>query len=266
MAQLPRRGAGDLRSAALAAIAWGGIALAAETQAEGPRLELAGVWHVLVHYSDDRARDAQQLSWEDRIWIFERRDGRLRWTEYPIVVFKDASGRFERLGTHRGRRVEGVWQPSPEQFAQIREGLEVNSRGRRSKLLDAVEGDGWRSEARATPGSASVVSYTESWSVEKARSLPVFRLQATLGSARAESLEGVTLYTSTAVDSSGDLVRGTFERDGTRHGSFRMLRSGPVAGLGDSGERRPGPLLFERYVDAEEADEGEKESGEAPIE
>ena len=237
--------------------------------AEVPRLELAGVWHVLVHYSDERARDAQQLSWEDRIWIFERRDGRLRWTEYPIVVFEDASGRFEHLGTHRARRVEGAWQPSPKQFAQIREGLEVNTRGRRTKLLDAVEGDGWRSGAHATPGSTSVVTYTENWSVERTTTLPVFRLQATLGSARTESLEGVTLYTSTAVDSSGDLVRGTFERDGTRHGSFRMLRAGPVAGVGNSGERRPDPqrqLLFERYLGAEEAEEGAKEPEGAALE
>ena len=128
---------------------------------------------------------------------------------------------------------------------------------------------GWRSDARATPGSASVVTYIESWSVERAGSLPVFRLQATLGSARTESLEGVTLYTSTALDSSGDLVRGTFERDETRHGSFRMLRAGPVTGLGKNAERRTDPLrqqLFERYLAAEEAEEGAKESGEAALE
>ena len=251
------------------AIASSGIALAAEARAEEPRLSLAGTWHVLIHYRDANARDPQQLSWEDRIWIFERRDDRLRWTEYPIVVFADASGRFEHLGTNRSRRVEGAWQPSRAQFAQIREGLEVNTRGRRAKLLDAAEGDGWSSDTRATPGSVSVVTYTENWSVERATSLPVFRLQATLGAARTETLEGVTLYTSTGVDSSGDLVRGTFERDGYRRGSFRMLRAGPVAGVGGSVERRTDPLrqlLFERYRNGEEADEGAKEPGGAALE
>ncbi len=246
------------------------LALAADAEQRGEAgFDLVGTWHVLVHYTDDRAFDPQQLSWEDRIWIFEPRNDRLRWTEYPIVVFGDASGRFEHLGTNHASRVEGAWQPSPEQFVQIREGLEVNTRGRRSKLLDAVEGDRWRSDTRATPGSVSVVTYTENWSVEGATSLPLFRLQATLGSARTESLEGVTLYTARQVDSSGDLVRGTFERDGIRHGSFRMLRAGPVAGVGEGGARRPDPLrelLFERYVADEEADEGAEEAGGVAVE
>ena len=58
------------------------------------------------------------------------------------------------------------------------------------------------------------------------RGQPVFRREDVLGSGRTESLEGVTEYATTEVASGGDVLRGTFERDGTRHGTFRMLRAG----------------------------------------
>jgi hypothetical protein len=107
----------------------------------------------------------------------------------------------------------------------------VNSRGTKSKTL-RKRGDGWRSASRPTVASASIVSYVENWSVENASGKPVFRREDVLGSATTENLDGVTLYTSTEVASGGSLLRGTFERDGSRHGTFRMVRAGAPKAVG----------------------------------
>ena len=70
------------------------------------------------------------------------------------------------------------------------------------------------------------MSYTESWNIEGTPDLPVFRRTDSLGGERTESLEGVTLYTTTSADPAGNWLKGSFERDGSRTGSFRMLRAG----------------------------------------
>ena len=214
-------------------------------------LALVGTWHVLVHYTDDNSNHPEQLRWDDRIWIFERTGSRLRWEEYRIVVFGNNRGRFENLGTNRARRVTGAWEPNEKQFAQILDGLEVNDRGKKSKKLRKVEGDGWRSQSSSRPASVSVLSYIEHWSIEGPPERPVFRREDQLGAERSEGLDGVTLYSTTWIDPSGDLLRGDFERDGTRHGSFRMLRAAPVTGVKGSGKtqsERVRDALRDRYL------------------
>jgi hypothetical protein len=242
---------------------------AAAQRAEGERrrapakLDLIGTWHVLVHYTDDNANDSKQLRWDDRIWIFESTGSRLRWDEFPIVVFGDNSDRFEHLGTNRARRITGAWEPNPKQFSQILDGLEVNDRGMKSKKLRKVEGDGWRSQSASRSVSASVLSYVEHWSIEGTPGRPVFRREDQLGAERSEGLDGVTLYSTTRVDPSGDLLQGDFERDGTRHGSFRMLRAAPVSGVKGSGKSQSERVLdvlrdqyFRRVVPDEPGDGG----------
>ncbi len=214
-------------------------------------LDLVGTWHVLVHYPDDNSHDPEQLRWDDRIWVFEPTGSRLRWDEFPIVVFGDNRGRFEHLGTNRARRVTGAWEPNEKQFAQILDGLEVNDRGKKSKRLRKVEGNGWRSQSSSRSVSVSVLSYVEHWSIEGPPERPVFRREDQLGDERSEGLDGVTLYSTTWTDPSGDLLRGDFERDGTRHGSFRMLRAAPVSGVKGSGKtqsERMRDALRDRYL------------------
>ena len=209
--------------------------LAAPTRAEesaGAAVDLIGTWHVLIHYTDDHSHDPEQLRWDDRVWVFERDGNRLRWIEYPIVVFKDKTGRFESLGGSAAARVLHAWEPNEAQRAAIASGLEVNSRGRKSKKLRRGSDGGWRSAGRPTPASASIITYVEHWSIENASGLPLFRRQEILGSGRTDELEGVTAYTTTEVSRAGDLLRGRFERDGTRHGTFRMQRSGPTVAVG----------------------------------
>lgn len=218
-----------------------GIALAALSTAVaiagGPRaaeaLDLTGTWHVLIHYTDDLAHDPGAMRWDDRVWVFEPEGERLRWTEYPLVVFKDRSGRFEQA---RGGmvRVVHAWEPNPGQLAQIQEGLEINTRGSKSKALRRSGGD-WRSSMRGSAASAGVITYQESWSIEDAAGLPVFIRDDVLGGGMAESFEGRTLYETATVSTDEAMLRGRFERDGTRHGTFRMRRAGGVGVVEGSG-------------------------------
>ena len=232
----------------LALLAFG---LAAPAPAEEPApaaVDLLGTWHVLVHYTDANSNDPEQLRWDDRIWSFERTGSRLRWDEAPIVVFGDSSGRFEHLGTNRARRITGAWEPNEKQFVQIQEGLEVNDRGKKSKKLQQVEGVGWSSQSSSPSTSASVLSYVEHWSIQGTPERPIFRREDQLGPERSSDLDGVTLYSTTWVDPSGALLRGRFERDGTREGTFRMLRAAPVSGVRGSGKTQS-----ERFRDIQPA-------------
>ncbi len=228
MAELPRPGARKLTHLLLALLLLAPAAARAE-------IDLIGTWHVLAHYTDDNTRHPDEMRWIDRIWIFEEKGSQLRWTEYPIVVFGDESGRFEHLGTNHARRVVAAWEPSEAQFTRILKGLEVNDRGKKAKSLHAEDG-GWRTRSRARPMSASILSYVEHWSVEEGSDYPVFRQEDQLGAERTEMLDGVTLYTTTYIDSTGNVLRGTYERDGSRHGTFRMLRAGSVTGVKGSGK------------------------------
>jgi len=223
MANVSHRRARRL-AAALAAALW--LAPLYAGASDGPSVDLIGTWYVLIHYTDDHGHDPEQLRWDDRVWVFERSGSRLRWIEYPIVVFEDESGRFEKRGGAGAFRVLHAWEPNAGQQAAIEAGLEVNPRGQKSKTLRRSGDDGWRSAGRATAASASVVTYVEHWSIDDASTLPVFRREDVLGAGRAEDLEGITEYTTEQVRRGGDLLRGSFERDGSRHGSFRMQRSG----------------------------------------
>jgi hypothetical protein len=201
---------------------------------------LIGTWHVLVHYRDDHAKDPKQLRWDDRLWVFEREGERLKWTEYPLVIFADDTGRFEQLGSNGASRIVGAWEPSPAQLEEIAKGLSYNTRGMKSKTLRNSQG-AWRSASRPTAASASIVSYTESWTIEGTPESPEFRREDSLGGERTEQLDGLTLYKTTATDPNGGEWTGTYERDGTRHGDFTMRRAGAASvtkGSGKTQEQR----------------------------
>jgi hypothetical protein len=227
VAQLSARGARTLRRLLAAA-----FLLLAPGAAEAG-VDLAGAWHVLVHFTDSETAHPEQARWHDRIWVFERKGDGLRWVEYPIVVFSDDAGRFERLPSGQYARVLGHWEPSEGQRWNIEQGLHINTRGTRDKSLRGSDAGGWRTGSRARHGSASVVTYQENWSIEGLPELPVFLQEDVLGSIRGESLEGVTRYRSTEVADDGNTLRGEYERDGTRRGHFVMRRTGPVGRLED---------------------------------
>ncbi len=239
------------RSLGLALLA----ALAPATWVEPARaVDLLGTWHVLVHFTDANAGNPEAERWDDRVWSFERKGPGLRWVEYPLVIFSDESGRFEALGSNRASRVLAFWEPNEGQRAQIAHGLEVNPRGRVEKRLGGSDAAGWRSDDSARPGSASVLTYVETWSIEGLQGLPVFTQVDVLGSGRSDSLEGVTRYSATEVSAGGEELRGRFERDGTRSGTFRMRRAGAVRDVEGSGRTQG-----QRALDALRGVEGQGE-------
>ena len=207
-------------------------------------VDLTGTWYVLVHYKDDASGKPDALRWEDRIWTFEHRGDELVWKEYPIVVFEDDEGRFERSRTGYSR-VVGAWEPNPGQRSQIQSGLEVNTRGSKEKVLRGSDSAGWKSAESAQPRSANVITYTETWGVRDAAANPVFLRNESLGSAAMESLEGGTRYETKAVAGGGAELSGSFERDGSRHGTFRMVRAGAVSNVGKDG-KTPNEKMRER--------------------
>jgi len=214
-------------------------------------LELAGTWYVLVHYTDDTAHDPKQLRWEDRLWTFEPAGAQLVWTERTIVVFSDESGRFEKLGGNRASRVVGAWEPNPAQLAQIESGLAYNTRGEKKKLLRGSASEGFTSGggSAASVGGANVLSYVETWSIEDASGLPVFTRDDSLGGGSHESLDGRTQYRTESIDGNG-VLRGRFERDGTRHGTFRIYPSGQAGitrGSGKTQQQRMQEAFLSQY-------------------
>jgi hypothetical protein len=197
-----------------------------------PGEALLGAWHVLVHYEDAGSSGVDADRWDDRAWVFERKGDRLRWSEYPIVVFDDESGRFENDGAHRGSRISHHWKPDAAQLADIRDGLAVNARGMASTTL-RLSKQSWVSAPGRASLSASTIRYEESWSIEPAAAGPIFKREDALRSERTEDLSGVTIYTTREVADGGSLLRGNFERDGARRGTFTMTRSAGVHGHGD---------------------------------
>lgn len=207
------------------------LLLPAPPAAAADSVDLVGTWYVLVHYQDDGSPNPEQERWEDKVWVFEKKGSRMRWTEYPIVVFDDETGRFERRHTGQYARILHHWEPDAGQRADIADGLQVNPRGSKKKTLRGSDAQGWASGRASTAASASVVTYSELWQIEGMPTQPVFSRADYLSGARTDNMEGLTRYATAEVRDGGDLLVGTYTRDGRRHGTFQMLRSGEAGAL-----------------------------------
>jgi len=203
--------------------------------------DLVGAWHVLVHYQESGTENADAKRWEDRIWVFEKAGDQLRWSDYPIVVFDDDSGRFERGDGGRLERVLDYWEPSAAQQEQIHAGLAFNSRGSRTKMLSGADAKGWSSAKRGGGGykSSRFVTYEETWSIDGLPDKPRFERQDSMGAGGGEDFEGRTLYETAQIEGGGDVLRGSFDRDGKRKGTFRLARSGAAHSVSEGGGQSP---------------------------
>lgn len=237
-------------------------ALGTSSSARAQDVDLLGTWYVLAHYQDSATANPDAWRWDDRVWEFKQEGSRIRWTEYAIVVFNDGSGRFE--GRHR---VLAAWEPNSGQLSEIKGGLQVNSRGSKSKTVrPSSDGSRWASGGAASQRSAMVIGYTENWSVDDPTGLPDFTRTDSLGSGSEEDA-GATRYTTTEVVAGGNELRGTFTRDGTRVGRFRLLRSGERRGLESAAKSAEERQAKEREAFQERMIEAERkrfeEAGEA---
>ena len=198
--------------------------------------DLLGTWFVLIHYRNSETANPDVDRWEDKIWAFEKKGSRLQWTEYPIVVFADQTGRFDRTLGQRSR-VLAAWQPNAGQQAQIDGGLEINSRGSKSKSLRGTLATGLKSAGRLRTQSASIIGYMENWSITGGPDNPVFARDDMMGSGRSENMEGRTQYATQDILDGGRLLRGTYERDGIRKGTFQMMKAGGVTRVAGKSEK-----------------------------
>jgi len=198
--------------------------------------ELVGAWHVLVHFQDSGTENPQAKRWEDRIWVFEKVGDQLRWADYPIVVFDDDTGRFEKIGGNRASRVLDYWEPNAGQQEQIKAGLAINSRGSRTKTLSGSDAKGWSSAKRSAGYKSSrFITYEETWNIDGLPDKPRFERQDSMGAGGGDDFEGRTLYETSTIEAGGDVLRGSFDRDGKRKGSFRLARTGGVHSVSEGG-------------------------------
>jgi len=193
---------------------------------------LVGEWYVLVHTRPRPDGDAAETdgaqSYRDAVWRFELEGGRLRWTIYPELDFRDESGRYEVVRGERAR-IHHAWRPTQSQLEEIRSGLSVVERNARTKTLRPDDSGTWRSTGAARLGSASSVAYGEQWRIEPADSGPVFVRSASLRSGRAASLEGTTRFDAVVFEADGGWIEGRYARDERERGRFYMWRKGATS-------------------------------------
>jgi len=198
---------------------------------KGAPLDVSGTWFVLIHYRDIATANPDATRWADRVWTFEKDGRELAWTEYPIVVFEDTTGRFEsRQGNARARTLIG-WEPTETQLETINGGPRVNKRGAKIKELKGSDKRGWESGGRMAARSAFSVGYREDVSVQSLDALPVFKRSDVMGTAATAKQEGMTVYEVTDVLEDGQILVGRYQRDESQAGVFRMWRTPPPRDL-----------------------------------
>ena len=228
---------------------------------EPQALELAGTWHVLIHYQDSATAYPERWHWEDRIWVFEEKDSELHWTDYPIVVFEDGTGRFETIQGNPRARVLHAWEPNEAQQGEIKNGLYVNSRGSKRKSLEGSTVTGWKSMGRQYPASASIVTYSRSWRIETGQGFPLFIHEDALGGGRTENLEGQTRYETRGIEKTQDVLHGAYQRDGHRVGRFRLRRAGTTRLVPEGGL----PAVFRGFQNQADDEERAAAKSEAAV-
>lgn len=246
MAQRSSIGSGVLGFALILALLVPGLS-AAE-----PKVDLIGTWYVLIHYRDSYTANPDSDRWEDKIWRFQMKGTRLSWTDYPIVVFADQTGRFGPVAGNPRARIMHAWEPNAAQQQEIEAGLQVNDRGSKTKSLRGSPKKGYKSFGAQRSVSAATVGYQQIWSIDDPTGLPVFTRDDSLGTEAALAkkdkdavLSGRTRFTTTSVSEDGNELRGDFVRDENRVGSFRLLRVAEPRGLESDG-RTPNEKASDR--------------------
>jgi hypothetical protein len=202
--------------------------------------DLEGTWFVLIHYKDSATNNSDSDRWLDKVWTFEAKGSRLYWVEYPIVVLDDTRGRFESYKGNPRSRVLANWEPNERQLDEIMHGPRVNSRGSKSKSLRGSDAKGWKSVGRSRVSGANVVGFHETWSIEPKGDRRSFMIEEVLGNpeqgSAEDSAEGKTLYAVEASRKDGQEYLGRFDRDGTRTGTFKMIRTPRIRPLASNHE------------------------------
>ncbi|MEE3328181.1 MAG: hypothetical protein VX252_12665 [Myxococcota bacterium] len=189
-------------------------------------LDLEGTWYVLIHYQDPETANPDVTRWKDLVWVFTRKGSRLQWTEFPLVVLEDESGRFENR-----QRILGAWEPNPQQRTNIENGPRVNERGMRSKTLRGSDAQGWSSARPSARRATNIMSYEETVEIEGLGEMPLFLRSDQVGSTLLSESGGATRYQVTEIKPGQRRMRGHYEKDGRLKGTFEIRRTKPIRGL-----------------------------------
>lgn len=229
----PRRALGRIaRAAALLALAALAAALGPMRSARAEAVDLLGTWYVLVHYKDTSTANPDADRWLDLVWVLAMKGSRLEWREYPIVVFEDATGRFEAIPGNPKARALRAWEPNAAQLAEIAAGPRVNDRGARTKTLRGSAERGWTSPNRMASGAGmNVMGYQEVLTIERPSTLPRFVRADVLGNEHAQGDGGQIVYETLEARDGGDTLIGRYQRDDHRSGVFRAWRTAAPRGL-----------------------------------
>jgi hypothetical protein len=225
-----------------------GLVAATPARAE---FDVLGTWFVLAHYRDSMTANPDADRWEDRVWLIEKSGSRLKWTDYPIVVFNDGSGRFAPLGGNPRARVLDKWEPNDSQMREIKQGPQVNSRGSKTKTLRGSAKRGYKTSGSLRTASAFTVGYQETWSIEDPTGVPTFirddsvGTEASLATSGESVVSGRTLYKGLEVSADGNVISGSYARDDNKLGSFRLIRAGHPRGVETDG-RTPNEKAADR--------------------
>lgn len=218
-------------------------------------VDLLGSWYVLIHYRDVATANPDVDRWADRVWVFSEKGSRLRWSEYPIVVFAEQEGRFGAVAGNPRSRLLHAWEPNAAQQAEIEKGLHVNQRGSKTKSLKGSVDRGYRSMGAQRSMSATTVGYQQTWSIDALATLPVLTQDDAVGTEVALASKdagavssGRTRFTTTELSEDGTVLRGRFVRDEHRVGTFRMQRAGTPKGLESDG-RTPNEKARDRFLE-----------------
>jgi hypothetical protein len=214
--------------------------------ARAEAVDLLGTWYVLVHYKDTSTANPDADRWLDLVWVLSMKGSRLEWKEYPIVVFEDASGRFEAIPGNPKARALRAWEPNADQLAALAAGPRVNDRGAKTKTLRGSAERGWTSPNRMSSGaSVNVMGYQEVLSIERPATRPRFVRADVLGNEHAHGDSGQIVYETLEVRDGGDTLIGRYQRDDHRSGVFRAWRTPAPRGLPEK-EGTPNERLTEQ--------------------
>jgi len=183
-------------------------------------IDLSGDWYVLIHYKDKRSTDKSITKFKDFAWSVKQSEGRIEWKRYPYVLFTEG---VEVVRRH-AMTEHLPWEPDELTWQSVKKSVGVSSRAMGKKRLVGSVEKGFKSRSSAGGAGANVMTFSRDWDVTFERSGIQIRVVDSLsGGAGLAGMDETTVFEIDHAVAPGEL-RGKW-REGTRNGTFRMVRS-----------------------------------------
>ena len=183
-------------------------------------LDLSGDWYVLIHYKDDQSADKTLTKFKDFGWTIKQTEKRIDWEHFPYVFFGES---VEEIRRH-AMTEHLPWEPDEYTLGKLEKQINVSARAAKKKKLKGTREDGFKSKPASSGGGLRTLTFSEDWEVAFSKTHVRIQIVDSLsGGGGLAGMDEATLYVIR--ESVGEReLRGTW-REGTKHGSFRMLRS-----------------------------------------